>query len=429
MVAQLLLELSCLLSIGALLVAVRARWKPRWLERAWRVVLHPSVDPERERVGPRQPSLGVVALFAACFVAAAALVWIVLRERGMSAATPLVAVDLFDQWDVGWYRAIASEGYHDRSFAFWPLFPFVTGLVADIFALPFHRAGTLVSTASLLATTFGLSLYLRDRPRREAIATALVIAFSPVFFVLLVAYSEALFLALSFYCLWFHARDEPVPAACFGFLAALCRYAGILLFAALVLAELARPRRSPPQPSALPLLLIPLGTLAFMALCMVRSGDPLAMLGAQAEWGVKLMPSNLLRSIFHHDLWRMVTTNPIHAWTRNPPPGFFEYLLGLNLQVSLNRVAPLVVVPLCAYMAYCTTSMPLSFRLYGLIVAVFPLFTVPDDYLRDTVVDFPLFLYVGQLLSTRPGLLGLYVAAGGTCLAFYAWAFAAHVFP
>ena len=429
MLASLLVELSLLSLIVALLLGVRARWQPRWLETAWGTLLRPAADPERERLRPRRGSLGLVALFVACFAAAALLVWIVLRARGMSAPTPLATIDLFDRWDVGWYRAIATEGYGDRRFAFWPLFPLVTGLVGRLCAFPFHRAGTLVSAASLLVTAFGLSLYLRDRPRREAIAAALVLAFSPVFFVLLIAYSESLFLMLSFFCLWFYARDKPVLSGCLGFLAALCRYAGILLFAALVLAELAKPRGSRGRRSAVPLLLIPLGTLAFMAFCLVASGDPLAMLSGQAEWGVKLLPSNLLRSLFHHDLWRMVTTNPIHAWTRDPPPGFFEYLLRLNLQVSLNRVAPFVVVPITAWMVYRTTSMPLSFRLYGLITALFPLFTVPADYLRDTVIDFPLFLYVAEVLSSRPWALGLYVAAGGTCLAFYAWAFAAKVFP
>ena len=166
-----------------------------------------------------------------------------------------------------------------------------------------------------------------------------------------------------------------------------------------------------------------------MLVCFARSGDPLAMLTAQSHWGVGVMPSNLLRSIFHRDLARMVTTNPIHAWTRDPPPGFFEYLAKLNLQVAINRAAPLAIVPLSLCMVYRSTTMPLAWRLYGAVSAVFPLLTVPDDYLRNLLVNFPVFLFGAELLSRRPWLLATGVVASATCLTYYAWGFTTHLFP
>src|SRR5262249_41358832 len=199
-----------------------------------------------------------------------------LRARGFD-VEPIALCDAFDRWDVGWFRSIAEEGYHGDSFAFWPLFPFVGSLVARLTGWPFHRAGALVSAFALLTSGAALSLWTRGRPLGERLACAAVLAFFPTAFILLIAYSEACFLALSIFALWFYARDRLLGCGILGCAAALDRHAGFLLFAALLATELIKHRLPEWRSRLAPLLLVACGTLAFMALAAYRTGNPFAM--------------------------------------------------------------------------------------------------------------------------------------------------------
>jgi hypothetical protein len=183
------------------------------------------------------------------------------------------------RWDGAWYREIVANGYtfaNDgarHTVVFYPLFPIVVGAFVRA-GLPFAIAGMLVANAAFAATAFvlfGWAARRFDRPTARWIVAT--VALVPMSLFASVAYSESLFmLAVSLVLAALDGGDARVGAlAAFG--AGLTRGPGILL----VVPALVRRR---------PLLaLAALGGVAtFAAFCLLRFGDPLAMVHAQAAW-------------------------------------------------------------------------------------------------------------------------------------------------
>ena len=131
-----------------------------------------------------------------------ALAWLVATEVA-SAERPGGTTVALDQgllaWDGAWYRDIATVGYGglpDEALRFFPLYPLVGRLVAAPFG---GGAGVaLVVVANVLAIAVGVLVHRtvlaeRDDPPLAGRAVALTMLF-PSAFVLVWAYSEALFL-------------------------------------------------------------------------------------------------------------------------------------------------------------------------------------------------------------------------------------------
>lgn len=140
-------------------------------------------------------------------------------------------------WDGTWYREIAAVGYSalpDEALRFFPLYP----LVARGLAWPFGGgtgpvSWTLVAVANVAALAASLALWrlvLAERgdaqlARRAAIALALF----PTGFVLVWAYSEALFLVGVIVAFWGMRSGRWWVAALAGLAAGATRPLGILL--------------------------------------------------------------------------------------------------------------------------------------------------------------------------------------------------------
>lgn len=142
-------------------------------------------------------------------------------------------------WDGDWYRAIAENGYRpgEEEIRFFPLFP----LLGRIVGLPFldNASIGLVIVANIAALGAALMIGVLALRISEntviAHRTIWLVSLWPASFVLVVAYSEALFLVLTAWA-GLALRDrrwEHVAAA--GFLATLTRPTG-LAFAALIVA-------------------------------------------------------------------------------------------------------------------------------------------------------------------------------------------------
>ena len=146
-------------------------------------------------------------------------------------------------WDGDWYRAIAEDGYRpgDEEIRFFPLFP----LLGRIVGLPFldNASVGLVIVANVAAVAAALMigvLALRVTENTDiAHRTIWLVSLWPASFVLVFAYSEALFLALTAWA-GLALRDrrwEHVAAA--GFLATLTRPTGLAIAALVVAVVLA----------------------------------------------------------------------------------------------------------------------------------------------------------------------------------------------
>jgi hypothetical protein len=189
-------------------------------------------------------------------------------------------------WDGTWYRDLAMDGYDSptleggvRFFPLWPLLGRVFGAVGD------RPDIALVVLANLLALVAGMFLYRitvqETGDHGTARRTVRLFALFPPAFVLVLGYSEALYLCLAMgFFLTARARRWGATAA-LGFLAGLTRpVAGLLAFPAAVHAWRSD-RRSPA--ALLSVASAPLGTLTFLVWAEREQGGWRAPIDAQRD--------------------------------------------------------------------------------------------------------------------------------------------------
>ena len=188
-------------------------------------------------------------------------------------------------WDGRWYEAIATGGYADAAdpaLRFFPLWP-VLGRAASW--IPGIGAGVaLVIMANTAALTAGVLMHRlvvseTGDPRLARRAVRLL-ALAPPSFVLVLAYSEALYLTLALSMFLLARRHRWWAAAAAGYLAGLTRPVGALL--AVPAAVMAWPERS--QRRVLAALVAPLaGAATFCLWAQGALGDAFAPLDRQRE--------------------------------------------------------------------------------------------------------------------------------------------------
>ncbi len=201
---------------------------------------------------------------------------------------------LGSRWDTGFYVSIAEEGYFYEgvplpSVAFFPLYPLMMRALAAVVG-DAVVAGILISNGALLLATM-LFYRLVAEGWDEAVADRAIwywLIFPAAFFGTAV-YSESLFLLCVIGSLYSARRGYWEVAALLGMGAALTRLVGIIIAPVLLLEWWMqwRERGEGQRPSPFALLaplLIPLGTLAYMAYLWRAFGDPLAFVQGAAAW-------------------------------------------------------------------------------------------------------------------------------------------------
>lgn len=168
-----------------------------------------------------------LSVFAAALLAYAAFLALIYGPSGVSLSTGC-------HWDCGWYQSIVRNGYVseipptvqdlDRSnVAFFPLFPLLGRLAAEVFSLPSESALPLVSIL-FAAGIFTLLPFLASRRK-----SLLLLAY-PATFYFFVAYSESVYCFLLFAGFLLLFRRGPIPALFgFGFALGLTRLTGFLV--------------------------------------------------------------------------------------------------------------------------------------------------------------------------------------------------------
>jgi hypothetical protein len=239
----------------------------------------------------------ILGVFAACrggvLLLMAVVAWCLPRfDEGGHTAMPLHPVwSRFFYWDSFHYGRIVADGYQttEPTAAFFPAYPYLARWLGYALGSSW-AAGLVVSYASTLAGAFflyGLARgYGGDAVARRAVFFALVFP-SSLFFSCF--YAEGLYFAAVAGALYFYEESSPAGAGICGFVAALTRPTGILLFPALAIGVLHRARwrlREVPLRS-LWILAIPAGLGVVMAVLQAQVGDPLAFVHAQAAWARK----------------------------------------------------------------------------------------------------------------------------------------------
>ncbi|HUS18011.1 MAG TPA: mannosyltransferase family protein [Chloroflexia bacterium] len=221
-----------------------------------------------------------------------------------------LVVEAAMMWDAGWYWRVATLGYFTwtpetgSNLAFCPLYPaLVRGLMGALDLLgiqagppPFGNfvlAGLLISNACFLSALVLLWRLVRGAyPAAVADRTLLLIAIFPTGLFWSAIYTESLFLLLVVGVFWFARQQRWAVSALLAGLAAITRWAGLLLAGVILVEYLFPPgapagswrARLPGLPAVLrwlPLALVPFA--AYVGWLGLRFGSPLVFLEAEQK--------------------------------------------------------------------------------------------------------------------------------------------------
>jgi len=152
------------------------------------------------------------------------------QEQGLNFNT------IHAQWDSFWILDIVQKGYYLRgeneiaNVVFFPLYPVLVKVTSFIIYDNIF-AGWLVSIFSLLlAMIFLVKLIKEFYSKINSVEVLIFLLLAPTAYFFNTFYTESLFLFLSIATIYFAKRKKIWLVAVFGFLAALTRITGILLF-------------------------------------------------------------------------------------------------------------------------------------------------------------------------------------------------------
>lgn len=209
--------------------------------------------------------------------------------------------ETWSRWDALQYLRIATQGYYDAAdgwirIVFFPLYPAAVRLANFVLGHE-HIAALAVSWLCLGgACVFLYKLVLLDADAAAARRAVKFLLLFPVTVFLGAPFSESMFLLLSLACVYLARTGRFVAACALGGLAALARSVGVLLAVPVLLEMLSDCGLTPGGWKqrgadavrrffcrAPALLLIPLGTAAYLLMNHVLTGDALLFLQMQSE--------------------------------------------------------------------------------------------------------------------------------------------------
>lgn len=288
--------------------------------------------------------------------------------------------------DSNWYRLIAVDGYDrdtpaDRS-ENWPFFPFYP-LVLRMLRITGDIAidGMIVSNIALLGALFLLrpvGLYA-GFTTEDVDRAIFYLAFFPTSYFLSFPLTESLFLLLSLGCFLCAQKGRWWSAGVLGFLGALTRFTGILLFPALLV--LALQRKPNPRFNIAWLGLVPAGTLVYMSYLNRISGDALGFVHSQSHYG---------RSFrwFWQPLWDYLANARLisHSWNFSA----FQFAVAMLLLIAgtilcVQRKWPFGIYTLTSVLVPLSSGSLQSMGRYALVA--FPMFLWLGAAGRSSVVD------------------------------------------
>jgi hypothetical protein len=211
--------------------------------------------------------------------------------------------------DALWYLRLATDGYAtgDPSAAFFPLYPWLVGVVAWLPGIGPLAAGLVVSNAAFIGALIVLHSLTRLELGDDAAArrTVVFLAIFPTGFFFLAPYTESLYLLLSLLAFWWARRDRWALAAAAAAFAALSRSIGIVLALALAVEAIHQWRRDgrPLAPRLAAAAATGIGPLGWFIWWEVRFGNFWAPVDAQRTWNRGSAPP-----------WETVVDATRYAW-------------------------------------------------------------------------------------------------------------------
>jgi hypothetical protein len=292
-------------------------------------------------------------------------------------------LDIWGQWDTGWYLDIAKNWYAAEAhyqdycnYAFFPFYPTLIKLLGAVLGNHYY-AGLIISNVSLLGAAILLyKLVELDHDQEVALRSAKYMFIWPTSFVLSGVLSESLFLVLVIGCFYWARKGKWLTAGIAGFFLSLTRVPGVYVAIPLLYEYLKAKnfRLKGIRVDILSLALLPLGLSVFCVYNYYLTGDFLAFVHIQqSAWG-------------HH------FDNPIKTLVQ-----------GMFLSEGKPRVAVAAWFTglTMASLAIFHRKVPLSYLLFCFISLFLPLIKGLGSMPRYTVVLFPVFILFAQLGKDR----------------------------
>jgi Mannosyltransferase (PIG-V) len=247
----------------------------------------PVLTPPATRRAPDRPTRGrYLPALVAWGVGAFVFVLSTAYHYRVLGIEPRPAKLIFEDWliwDTGHYLDIAERGYDTfERHAFFPAYPLLLHL-SDYLPGGQRVAGPIVTMLVALAALIliqRLAEHEFDGPTARR-TVFYVVAFPTALF-LYAPYNEGLFILFAVAALYAARRGNWWVAGLVGGFAGTVRLFGLLLLLPLAYEYFRVHRR--PRWSALSLLLVPAGLLAYSIYCWVTTGDALAFAHAQDHW-------------------------------------------------------------------------------------------------------------------------------------------------
>lgn len=292
-------------------------------------------------------------------------------------------LDIWGQWDTGWYLDIAQNWYavepHYQSYcnyAFFPLYPTLMKFLGAVLG-NHYLAGLLISNVALLGAAILLYRLVEIDHDKEAAARSVKYLFIwPTSFILSGVLSEGLFIMLAICSFYYARKGKWLQASIAGFFLSLTRVPGVFVGIPLLYDYMKGKnfRLKEIRVDILALALIPLGFLVYCAYCHVLTGDFLAFVHIQQSgWGHQFV--NPIRTL----------VDGMFGGTDNP-----------NIMVAVWFTAFTLVALVVFFW-----KMPLSHVLFCFLLLFLPLTKGIVSMPRYTVVLFPMFILFAQLGKDR----------------------------
>lgn len=292
--------------------------------------------------------------------------------------SPYGALNMWGEWDSGWYLGIAQHGYSARvqtgnmagqtSLAFFPLYPIAMKWLGKIIG-SVYLAGLIISNVCLLVSCYLLyKIALESFGEKIARKAVKYLLIFPVTFIFSGVFTESLFLMLMLACFTFAKRRQWWLAGLFGGLLALTRSLGVIIILPLLYEYLKQRqfRLRQINASVLWLFLIPVGLGIFSFYNYRLTGDWLAFMHAQAAWGRSL-----------REPLRVIVGAILHPDIRQKFLGYFTLIFSGVLFLGYKKVEK-------------------SYWWYGLGLLLIPLVTGIASMPRFMLPIFPLYIILAR---------------------------------
>ncbi|MEM7521033.1 MAG: hypothetical protein AAF307_08335 [Pseudomonadota bacterium] len=309
------------------------------------------------------------------------------------------------QFDCNWYARIVEEGYmaepsaHPKrdaaNWAFFPLFPLLSGGVNAVLDVGAHTSTILASKLLLLPALWAyLAFQSRAAPEVPLWMGAWLVALNPAGLYANTGYTETLFLCLTSLGFLAIRADRPLSVGALGALLTATRAVGVGIGLSFTVYALRRVMTDPRANGAKLIfagLIIPLGLAAYMIFLHQHVGDALGFSHIQRAWGREIgNPFAVLARGIEGDTYQ--------KWMA----GFAIFALLMATFLAVRRELGLAV--------------------FLVFVTLLPLSTGLDSMGRYVMLQAPVLLGLGLLISRYRVLLPLLaLMALGYVLLTYAW--------